>query len=194
VKGQKHQSSQVVHGTDSPCWAMDKELAESGGWTFKTGHIEPEKLMDMVVEFEVMQTVGCTSAVIGAIQMGVNSRPVLTDPKQPFKNIWLPLYGKTFDNKNYMHKSGELHIMTRWTPADKMHQPQPSIRAAFMKELWPRLNMPRIKEPIYQIEPQFMAYDANLFQVDGGGASGVDLVQRHLRSSIAVNVSHCTTR
>jgi hypothetical protein len=171
VKSQRHLSSTTVQGTSSPSWAEQEGLEEVGGFTFKTGHLEPEKLADLVIEFEVKQDLGLgnltmthTHATIGAIQMNVNSRPNLIDNNKPFWNIWLPLYGKTqIGQKNYMHKSGELHIMTRWTPAHRMHEPQPSMRSSFMKELWPKLNQQRLKEPVYLIEPQHLAhYNPNL--------------------------------
>jgi hypothetical protein len=170
VKNAKHQSSSVCEATNSPCWADD--FKEAGGYTFRSGLIDPEKLQDLVLEFEVMHAFGPTARLIGEIKVGVNRRPNLTDPKNPFKNLWLPLYTRTDflkDTKHHLHPNGEMRIMTRWTPADKMHLPQPSIRSSFMKELWPRLNQIRIKEPIYEVEPHYLAYNPNIGMSENGG-------------------------
>lgn len=166
-KNNKVQHSPIVAGTDSPSWAMLQELQSTGGWTFKTGLIDPEKLQDLVIEFEVMQFSMGISHVIGAIQLGVTQRPFLTNPKQPFRNLWLPLLSEK-DGVVAANKTGEIHIMTRWLPAQKLYlakgqgQQHMTVRSQFLKELWPRVCAQRVKEPIFGLEAQYLVYNPNL--------------------------------
>merc|ERR1719191_2302526 len=54
-RGQRVQQSPILSGTDSPSWATEPSMQASGGWTFKTGNIDPAKLPDLIIDFEVMQ-------------------------------------------------------------------------------------------------------------------------------------------
>jgi len=165
-KSAKVQHSPIIRGTDSPCWASLPELVNSGGWTFKTGLIDPEKLQDLVIEFEVNQFSVGMSTIIGAIQLGVTQRPYLTNPKEPFRNLWLPLLSAK-NGKVTPNETGEIHVLTRWLPADKLYLPpgqqQVSVRSHFLKELWPKVCALRVKEPLYSVEAQYlMNYNPNL--------------------------------
>jgi len=180
-KSAKVQHSPIIRGTDSPCWASLAELVNSGGWTFKTGLIDPEKLHDLDIEFEVMQFSMGVSQTIGAIQLNVMQRPFLANPKEPFRNLWLPLLSAK-DGKVTANETGEIHILTRWLPADKLYLPpgqrQVSVRSHFLKELWPKVCAQKIKEPLYSLEAQYFNYNPNL--VRGANAeSPPDFTRRH---------------
>jgi hypothetical protein len=181
-KSQRVQSSPPFPGTDSPCWATLDELKNSGGWTFKTGLIAPEKLDDLVISFEVNQVSMGIAQTIGQIELGVSQRPNLINPKEPFKNLWLPLLSE----KNGVvmpNKTGELHVMTRWLPVDKLYLPpgqqQVTVRSQHLKELWSKVCAQRLKEPIYQLEAQYLHYNPNLVRVSSGPETPSNFTQRH---------------
>eukprot|EP00929_Paragymnodinium_shiwhaense_P065225 TRINITY_DN32718_c0_g3_i1.p1 TRINITY_DN32718_c0_g3~~TRINITY_DN32718_c0_g3_i1.p1 ORF type:complete len:3402 (+),score=1051.59 TRINITY_DN32718_c0_g3_i1:472-10206(+) len=168
-KGQKVQQSPVISGTDSPVWAFQPELAGSGGWTFRTGIIDPEKLRDLLIDFEVMQVgpVPLVKSRIGAISLPFTMRDYLTNPNEPFKNMWLPLQSMNASKMKTTNATGEIHIMTRWLPAEKIQigpnaQPQASVRSTFLKEIWPRVTAQRLREPIYNLEVRYLHYNPNL--------------------------------
>jgi len=149
LRNQKVQSSPVIENTGSPCWAT--QFPRDGGFVFKTGHIDPDAIPDLCMEFEVMQfSVGFTKR-IGAVQCGVNARPVLTNPQEPFKNLWLPLITQSEDGGALTNKTGEIHIMTRWLPASKLNLPpgqqNMSVRSEFLKEIWPKVTLNESRSP-----------------------------------------------
>ncbi|CAE8611513.1 unnamed protein product [Polarella glacialis] len=115
-KGQKVQQSPVIDGTDSPCWSKKDELAQAGGWTFRTGTIDPERLPKLILDFEVMQASIGSAVRIGVIQLPVTEEMFLTNPNKLFNNLWLPLVSIK-DGKPTPNVTGEIHIMTRWLPA-----------------------------------------------------------------------------
>jgi len=180
-KSHKVQQSPVIPDTDSPNWATVENLISAGGWTFKTGLIDPDKLPDLVIEFEVMSYHTAFSQVIGAIQLGVTQRPFLTNPKEPFRNLWLPLLSEK-DGRVIPNKTGEIHIMTRWLPCEKLYLPpgqqQVTVRSHFLKELWPKVCAQRLKEPIYGLEAQFLNYNPNLVRKNWP-ETPADYVRRH---------------
>ncbi|CAE8604779.1 unnamed protein product [Polarella glacialis] len=167
-KGQKVQQSPVIDGTDSPCWSKKDELAQAGGWTFRTGTIDPERLPKLILDFEVMQASIGSAVRIGVIQLPVTEEMFLTNPNKLFKNLWLPLVSIK-DGKPTPNVTGEIHIMTRWLPAEKMQvmadgklKQQLSVRSMFMKEIWQKVCQQRIREPIYNLEAQYHLYNPNL--------------------------------
>jgi len=174
-RGQKVQQSAICSGTDSPNWSKMRELRQSGGWTFRTGTIDPEKHPDLIIDFEVRQASVGFSRHIGSMQLPVTQRQFLTNPNEPFKNLWLPLV-TVRDGKATANPTGELHIMTRWLPAEKIQimadgtqKQQLSVRSLFLKELYPKLCVQRLKEPIYQIEAQYLHYNPNLVRTKTAG-------------------------
>eukprot|EP00425_Heterocapsa_triquetra_P018189 CAMPEP_0195148194 /NCGR_PEP_ID=MMETSP0448-20130528/174792_1 /TAXON_ID=66468 /ORGANISM="Heterocapsa triquestra, Strain CCMP 448" /LENGTH=303 /DNA_ID=CAMNT_0040186797 /DNA_START=9 /DNA_END=917 /DNA_ORIENTATION=- len=61
--------------------------------------------------------------------------------------------------------------MTRWLPAERMQvladgtqKAQVSVRSMFLKELYPRIAAPRLREPIYNLETHYLSssYNPNL--------------------------------
>jgi len=180
-KAQKVQHSPVVEGTDSPCWSSLHELRSSGGWTFRTGLIDPEKLQDLLIHFEVMQLRLGKTDCIGSIQLAIAQKPNLVSSSSPFKNLWLPLVS-IVDGKPVVNTTGEIHIMTRWLPAEKLHlapgQQQLSVRSHFLKELWPKVCSMRLKEPIYNFEVQYMHYCPNIVR-DKTPETPADHFRRH---------------
>eukprot|EP00931_Biecheleriopsis_adriatica_P040925 TRINITY_DN23439_c0_g1_i1.p1 TRINITY_DN23439_c0_g1~~TRINITY_DN23439_c0_g1_i1.p1 ORF type:complete len:3484 (+),score=873.59 TRINITY_DN23439_c0_g1_i1:112-10563(+) len=169
-RGQKVQVSPVIDGTDSPSWAHKEELAAAGGWTFRTGNIDPEKYPKLLIEFEVMQAAIPTATRIGIIQLPVTEEQFLTRPNKLFMNLWLPLVSIKDGEMPTPNVTGEIHIMTRWLPAemkqvlaDGQEKLQVSVRSMFMKEIWSKVCQPRIREPIYGIEAQYSwaTYDPN---------------------------------
>eukprot|EP00928_Gymnodinium_smaydae_P067959 TRINITY_DN5099_c0_g1_i1.p1 TRINITY_DN5099_c0_g1~~TRINITY_DN5099_c0_g1_i1.p1 ORF type:complete len:3333 (+),score=742.01 TRINITY_DN5099_c0_g1_i1:194-10192(+) len=168
-RGQKVQASPILDGSDSPSWAAAPELKGKGGHLFHSGIIDPEKLPDLVIDFEVMQygpVPGMTKR-IGAIQLPVTQRQFLTNPNEPFKNFWLPLVSLQ-DGGPVPNPTGEIHVMCRWLPSDKIpagpnnNVQQVSVRSAFMKQIWPRVVAQRVREPIYALEAQYIHYNPNL--------------------------------
>jgi hypothetical protein len=166
LKGQNVQHSSPMSSTSSPCWASDKVMATQGGFTFRTGHIDPEKLGDAFIEFEVIQETLGTTETIGIVHLGMTKAPCLVDPSQPFMDAWLPLCKKsaTKNGNTFIKlKSGEIHVMTRWVTAEQSALgAQMPVKSQLLKELWPKISAPRVKEPVYQIEPQYWHYNPNL--------------------------------
>ncbi|CAL1153084.1 unnamed protein product [Cladocopium goreaui] len=116
-RGQKVQISSVINGTDSPVWARESELEAAGGWTFRTGMIDPDKFPRLLLEFEVMQAAVFSATRIGLIQIPVTEEQFLTNPEQRFKNLWLPLVNIK-DGQQTPNITGEIHVMTHWLPAE----------------------------------------------------------------------------
>lgn len=206
-KGQKVQMSCTMSGTDSPSWASAEDrpdLQRAGGWTFKTGHINPEKMPDLIIQFEVMQAHVGFPTLIGFIQLPVTSRNFLTNPDECFKNLWLPLVTmKTVRDEEedgqitefrrpVANPTGEIHIMTRWLPAEKMQvltdgsmKQQMSVRSHFLKEIWAKVCHPRVFEPIYNMEALYLnGYNPNLVpeqKSDGSIAMPETVKDYHMR-------------
>eukprot|EP00441_Pelagodinium_beii_P032443 CAMPEP_0197641952 /NCGR_PEP_ID=MMETSP1338-20131121/15748_1 /TAXON_ID=43686 ORGANISM="Pelagodinium beii, Strain RCC1491" /NCGR_SAMPLE_ID=MMETSP1338 /ASSEMBLY_ACC=CAM_ASM_000754 /LENGTH=3533 /DNA_ID=CAMNT_0043215005 /DNA_START=82 /DNA_END=10683 /DNA_ORIENTATION=- len=168
VKGKKVQISPVIPGTDSPNWSKQDALVPFGGCIFRSGNIDPEKYPKLLIEFEVMQA-GIPSATrIGVIQLPVTEEQFLTNPNKLFKNLWLPLVSIDKEGNLTPNVTGEIHIMTRWLPAemrqvmaDGQEKLQISVRSMFMKEIWTKVCQPRIREPIYGIEAVYHQYMYN---------------------------------
>lgn len=141
-RGQKVQISSVINGTDSPVWARESELEAAGGWTFRTGMIDPDKFPRLLLEFEVMQAAVFSATRIGLIQIPVTEEQFLTNPEQRFKNLWLPLVNIK-DGQQTPNITGEIHVMTHWLPAemkqvfsDGREKMQLSTRQMFNKQIW----------------------------------------------------------
>eukprot|EP00928_Gymnodinium_smaydae_P067961 TRINITY_DN5099_c0_g2_i2.p1 TRINITY_DN5099_c0_g2~~TRINITY_DN5099_c0_g2_i2.p1 ORF type:complete len:3332 (+),score=752.58 TRINITY_DN5099_c0_g2_i2:2916-12911(+) len=183
-RGQKVQASLMIEGTDSPSWAAHEALVGKGGHLFQTGIIDPEKYPDLVIDFEVMQygpVPGMTTR-IGAIQLPVTHRQFLTNPADPFKNLWLPLLSYKEGNL-VANATGEIHLMCRWTPVDKIpvnpSMQLNSVKSQFLKEIWPRVVAQRLREPIYGLEVQYLRYNPNLVRGDQIPESPKDHIRRH---------------
>lgn len=205
-RGQKVQISPVIDGTDSPCWAKLSELEQVGGWTFRTGIIDPEKYPKLLIEFEVMQA-GIPSATrIGAIHIPVTEEQFLTNPDQLFKNLWLPLVKDGAETPNV---TGEIHVMTRWLPAemkqvfsDGQEKMQLSVRSMFVKDIWHKVCQSRIREPVYNTEAVYhrSVYNPNMVRVKKEGPKRQpeafkDNFRRHVEElSHAVHYLECLER
>jgi hypothetical protein len=169
-RGQKVQMSPAISDTDSPSWANDPNCERSGGWVFRTGNIDPEKYPDLVVDFEVLQAHLGRPTRIGIIQVPVTQRKFLSNPDEPFKNLWLPLVSVRKDaTKPVANPTGEIHIMARWIPADRIQleangqqRQQMSVKSRFLQDMWPKVCAQRLKEPVYNCEAQFLHYNPNL--------------------------------
>jgi len=173
-----------------------EQLRPSGGWTFKSGIIDPEKHPFLVIEFDVrMANVG-TSKTIGIMHVPVFQGRYLSDPQAPFKNQWLPLVTIGQDGQYVSNLTGEIHIMTRWLPAemiqimaDGTQKQQMSVRSMFLKELWPRIVAQRLKEPVYNIEPQYLHYNPNLVKDKAGKKRAPEAPKDHVRRNAEQLVS-----
>jgi hypothetical protein len=173
IKGEKLQMTPVVDGTDSPCYAaLPGASQNSGGWSFKTGIIDGEKTPELQLDFEakwVPQIGGMPSGLatsIGAIQVPIFLDKALSDPNNPFKNLWLPLAAMK-DGRPVSYPSvGEIHIMARWLPPEKVYMPPGMEMIPMVSELEramaSRMGQSRLKEPIYNIEAQYLCYNPNL--------------------------------
>lgn len=199
-KGRLTQQSDPRGGTSSPSWT---DLT-SKGHLFKTGLIVPEKVPDLLVDFEVLNVrqPACAMTRIGAIQLPVHSRQFLTNPAEPFRNLWLPLLSVK-DGKRLSNPIGELHVMTRWLPADKMpiagsgiNAQTVSVRGHFMKELFHKMIQKRVREPVFQLEANFhQHYNPNLVRGPEKPELPKDHTKRHtelLEDSLAY--LHCLDR
>ncbi|CAE7447491.1 MKK1 [Symbiodinium natans] len=165
-RGKNKQVSPVISGTDSPCWSKLPELEGVGGWTFRTGMIDPEKYPKLLIEFEVMKA-GMSPSRIGVIQLPVTEEQFLTNPNQMFKNLWLPLVSVK-DGELTPNITGEIHVLTRWLPsemkqvfADGQEKMQLSVRSMFLKEIWSKVCQPRVREPIYGVEAMYHSFTYN---------------------------------
>lgn len=182
-RGQKVQKSLSISGTDSPMWCADDQLKGSGGFTFRTGNIDPDKMPDLVIHFDVMQESALRAPVkIGARQIAVTQRQLLSNPDEPLKNLWVPLVTETDGKPATPNARGEIHIMTRWIPSETIihladgTQVRPmGVRAAFLRSLWPKICASRVREPVYNIEAQHLHYDPN---IAGLRAESLDLPEK----------------
>lgn len=236
-KGQKLQTSSVVHGTDSPNWSRASELQKNGGHVFHTGSIDPGRLENLLLDFEVMMApeVGPMTvlpAKVGAISVRATDRMYMTNPNDPLKNLWLPLKssqarklepgakvvtkGEGYEGRivekegnkwlvaldeggekvAYEEKmlqstdmadnvTGELHIMTRWLPSDKVpigpqgNKHLVSVRQTFLRDIWPKACMQRLREPIYNLEVKYLYYNPNLVRSGKVPEAPKDHQRRH---------------
>jgi hypothetical protein len=95
--------------------------------------------------------------VTGNVTGGDAGVPNLTlcDPKEPFRNLWLPLYETDkLTGKRSARKSGEIHILTLWVPKqqDAASRRLPKTAKAFLAhELRPKQLAANIREPVYDM-------------------------------------------
>lgn len=190
-KGHNMQSSPVIDNTDSPSWAMASDPKE-GGFIFKTGHIDPDRLQGggLILELEVMQVGGFGGArCIGVARLSTSDEigmPILTNPQDPFRFLWLPVVSLEQNGSTAPNRTGELLIMTRWLPAEMValsrhgHQAI-TVRSQLWKELWPKVCASRVREPIYNVEAQYLNYNPNaMWQGYAAGETPPDFVRRHV--------------
>jgi hypothetical protein len=181
VRGSKQQQSPILHGTGSPNWSHLDHCKQSGGWLFKSPPIDPTQMPNLVVELAVLNhNVLPTDYsknwehkwLIGLIRIPVTGRVTgegvpkrnYCSAKEPFNNIWVPLYHEDADGSLHANNSGELHIMTRWV-ANQQSQVQKRLpktaRAHFLHELKPKLLASTLREPIYELNMR-CTYNPNM--------------------------------
>jgi len=197
-RGTNKQVSPVISGTDSPVWSKLPQLESVGGWTFRTGIIDPEKYPKLLIEFEVMKA-GMSPSRIGVIQLPVTEEQFLTNPNQMFKNLWLPLVSVK-DGELTPNITGEIHVLTRWLPvemkqvfADGQEKMQLSVRSMFLKDIWSKVCQPRIREPIYGVEAMYHAltYNPNLVRLrDKEGTKSPETLKDNARRHVE-ELSNC---
>jgi hypothetical protein len=172
IKGEKIQTSHKIEDTDSPSWASLPGLQNSGGWVFRTGVIDSARTPELQLDFEVHwipQVQGIPTgapASIGAIQVPVFRDKYLSDPGLPFKDLWLPLAALQDGQPVLYPPLGEIHIMARWIPPNKIYLPpgqeQISMKSELEKVMAPKMEASRMKEPIYSLEAQYLNYNPNI--------------------------------
>eukprot|EP00746_Dinoflagellata_sp_MGD_P074630 gnl/MRDRNA2_/MRDRNA2_30116_c0_seq1.p1 gnl/MRDRNA2_/MRDRNA2_30116_c0~~gnl/MRDRNA2_/MRDRNA2_30116_c0_seq1.p1 ORF type:complete len:2643 (+),score=515.69 gnl/MRDRNA2_/MRDRNA2_30116_c0_seq1:515-7930(+) len=174
-KGSKVQKSPSVTDSRSPSWGKMPELQSAGGWTFRTTPIDPDrvefgKIPFFEIEFEVRhQGMGRNSLLLGSQRLPVTEAKLLCDPKAPFQNLWLPLQTTDDDGSEKMNQIGEIHIMTRWVPNNKMllEVDLPSARAYMDRELRAIALGSVMREPLYSTMARMKPYNPNLQIAEG---------------------------
>jgi len=195
-KGSKTQSAPQLSGSN-PNWSEQEGLQSSNGWVFKTPPIEPNRMRNMYLQIEIIskaKRVGLmrmpvcgfdsirdprTAKAAGSpgevADWGQAPKVTLTDPEEPFRNIWVPLSSMKLPQQGEAYypwdmvpnPSGELHIMTLWVPqqptARMMRFPK-TIRGWRALELKQRLQRAALYNPIYEIQIMKKGYDPNLSQ------------------------------
>merc|ERR1719160_122080 len=109
-----------------------------GGWTFRTGMLDPDLMPNLEIELDVYDQGLAAASPIGSVRLPVN-RSNLMDPFRPFRSLWAPV-----------NESGEIHILTRWIPNNKalLSFDKPSARAYFQAQL-DAFDPMLVEEPIY---------------------------------------------
>jgi len=164
----KIQNSPTIYATDSPDWSKMEGVGSIGGFSFKTGTINTELYPDMVMELEVRSEGIAIEYPIGAIQLPVSKNNFLTDPENPFRNLWLPLTSETLDGTGRaLNPSGEVHIMTFWSglppdAGDERRAPRPkNARAYLLAEIAKKVAGARLREPIHDLQVPLVGYNPN---------------------------------
>jgi len=172
-RGSKTQFSPQIPG-DDPSWAEMKENKTSGGWVFRSPPIDPAQHPELEILLEVKHK---GSKTIGYVLVPVagdgSSTPRedgkgLCDADRPFRNMWKPLMKLDAETGQLTTKtSGEIHIMTLWTPQQQTERSKrlpKSAKAWQTFELKPKLYQPLIREPLYDT-PARKTYNPNIQKV-----------------------------
>jgi hypothetical protein len=190
-RGSKLQSSPAVQATANPNWSQLKELQSSGGWIFKSPNIEPSEMKNLAFELNVLHKgMGAIDWPIGTVRVPVKGGKGdagvpslnLCDMKEPFKNLWLPLYEKDEKGKRLPRASGEIHILTLWCPKQQTAATKrlPKTARAFMAyELRPKQLAANVREPVYDLSINMLGYNPNTTKgVDAFPPSTADVMSR----------------
>lgn len=169
-KGSKVQRSPGVTDSRSPSWAKMPDLQSTGGWTFRTAPLDPDRMPNLEIEFEVRSGgFGKSSVLIGSQRIPISEGMLLCNPKAPFQNLWVPLESDLEDGGRQMNQIGELHIMTRWVPNNKklLEEDMPSARAYWDRELRSIALGSTMREPVYSTMARLKPYNPNLQMAEG---------------------------
>jgi len=172
-KGRAFQQSPPVDGTDSPSWDF-KKIGQARGHLFKTPMISNKIRDQLILEFEVWQKgLAGMQTSLGGVQLHFKHLIDL-DHNKTFNNMWLSIGRVNEKERRYVvNDSGEVHIMARWIPKEKLQQlfdeqqqPLP-VYSTFQQSIWKRICAPTIREPIYGLEALYIQYAPNVVKSYG---------------------------